>query len=198
MPIPGANAKIVVLLGEVHLQCSLIEASVAKLEQASKHWIAISISLASGPKFPPIEILSWCTSTLASMAALRRFLLDGGTKQSAKSKRRRAALYKLLGEPSLPQISSQLVRNDWEHLDERLDDFLPARNDGAVSHLHVSTRLPGIGVHALHRFDPVSLEIAFLDRRISLVAVRDEARDLLGRVDRAMERLHTEIVHPWE
>lgn len=198
MPIPGANAKTVVLLSEVHIQCALIETSVARLEEASKHWIALSISLDFGRKFPPIEILSWCTSTLAAMAAIRRLLLEGGTKPSAKTKRRRAALFTLLGEPPLPQISSSLVRNDWEHLDERLDDFLPDTNHGSVSNLHVNTRLPAVGVYALRRFDPVSLEIAFLDRRISLHAARDEARELVSRVDAAMERLHTEIIDPWQ
>ncbi len=197
MPISNANFGVVILLDELLIQCHLISASGAKLEDAADHWNKMALGQDFDRKVPPIEILAWCTVCLAAMAAIRRLLFGGG-KPSPVPDRRRQELRALLGNPVLPSFQSASVRNSWEHLDDRLDALIPGLTTGSISHIHVAARDLSPGQLALKRFDPRTLTVYFVDDGIPLRPAVNDAATLKDSLDQAMIRLHTEIVRPWE
>jgi len=195
MPIPSANFGVIALLDELFIQCSLLQANGTRLEDAADHWIKLERGEDFNRKVPPLDILAWCTVCLAAMAAIRRLLYAGSS--SPVVNRRRAALQAILGHPSLPSFTSAAVRNSWEHLDERLDERIPAMTTGSLSHIHVAARDLPPGELALKRFDPRTLTIYFAEEGVPLRPAILDAASLSGCLDQAMIRLNTEIVLPW-
>lgn len=195
MPISGKNFGVVMLLAELHIQCSLVKKAKERLQTGAEHWIKMSRGQDFDNTFSPLEILSWCTVVLSGMASIRHLVVVGRDEKVAKERRR--ILLELLGTPALPQISSSKVRDSWEHLDERLDSIIPAMTGGSITHIHVMPADPAPGTIALKRFDPRTLTIYFADESFDVRLVAAEAELLLERVDQAMKRLHTETVLPW-
>ena len=194
MPISNENFGAVILLSELHIQCSLFQRYAEHLESAAQHWIDIGKGIDDGKKSAPLDIVAYCTVCLAAMAAIRRLIIAG--EKGRKPQHRRRALQKLLGDPALPVIASPTVRNSWEHLDDRLDSLLPTLKGGSVSQIHVSTT-PLKETIALKRFDPVEFAIHFADQRIELWPALSEINLLSARVDEAMHRLQNETVAIW-
>ena len=184
------------LLDELHIQCRLVQRASVQLEDGADHWVKLAHGQDFDRKFPPLDILAWCTVCLAGMAAIRRLLVDGEPKPLAK--RRRSALQRLLDNPPLPNLASVTVRNSWEHLDDRLDTIIPKMTSGSISHLHVAAAAPGAETTALRRFDPLTLTIYFADQAIALRPAIAEVGALQDCLDEAMQKLQTEIVKPWK
>lgn len=195
MPISNANFAVIALLDELHTQCMLIQRAATQLENGADHWIKLSRGEDFDRKFPPLDILAWCTVCLAGMTAIRRLIIGG--KDSPTAARRRLALRRLLDDPHLPNIGSATVRNSWEHFDERLDTLIPTISGGSLSHLRVAPGAPDAAIIALRRFDPLTLTIYFVDQEVLLRPAVAEVGMLRARLDQAMLRLHDEIVDPW-
>jgi hypothetical protein len=199
MPISNRNYGVILLLDELHTQCMLFEYNVVRLEDAADHWIKLMRGEDWDRKVPPIDILAWATVCLSAMAAIRRLILDGQAKKPKVAQRRRERVRALLGDPALIHIGSPVVRNAWEHMDERIDELMPQLQAGdAVSHLAVSPSAPAPRTKTLKRFDPNTLTLHFLDQTIPLRDARAEVADLMTRIDNAFARLHTEVVLPWD
>ncbi|MEW6658215.1 MAG: hypothetical protein AB1424_06120 [Thermodesulfobacteriota bacterium] len=195
MTIPGSNFCAVMFLIEIHIQCMLVERYADKLEQGAQHWIKLEGGEDFDGEAAPIDILAWCTVCLAAMAAIRRLVVAG--ESNPRANRRRVALKNLLGDPELPCLSSALVRNSWEHLDDRLDRILPSLTQGTLSHIHVAATPPKPNAIALKRFDPVNFVVHFVTDAVPLRARIEEVKDLRQRIDRAMVRLQTETIDVW-
>jgi len=132
---------------------------------------------------------------LASLAFVRR-VLRPSPKVPATAKDRATALDGLLGKPHLPNVTSVKVRNSWEHLDERLDDWLRSRTPGvgSVTEIHVSCKPPSPTTTVLRRFDPVQFTIQFGGLVVSLKDCIMEMDDLQKRIDQAYVKLQTKRV----
>ena len=198
MPISSQNFGILMLLDELHIQCSLFERNVARLEDAADHWIKQARGEDFDRKVPPMDILAWATVCLSAMAAIRRLLHSGQSRNQSVAQHRRDVLRAFLGDPSLPNVYNAAVRNSWEHADERIDEFVPTLHVGdSVSQLNVSSHTPEPRSKMLKRFDPQALTIHFLDQAIPLRPARAEVADLSSRLDSAIVRLQAEVVRPW-
>lgn len=195
MPIPSHNFGAVLFLSELGLACHLFSRSISKLERAAEHWRNVGNQIDDGQTAAPIEIVSDCTVCLSSMAAIRR-ILRPAPKAKHKAKRRAEALLKLLDDPPLANVTSVGVRNSWEHLDERLDDWLAERQAGfgSVSEIHVSVKPPEQTTKVLRRFDPNGFAIHFSDTCISLRPCQNEIADLKQRINKAYLSLQAEKV----
>ena len=169
----------------------LFDRALASLKIASRHWIDLCNGIDDGERFPPIDIVAQCTICLSSLTAIRNFLFDCGRRKSAIRKRC-VSLRNLLGDPSLPHISSSDVRNSWEHLDERMDELLPSVRNHSISPIYVHTKNPEPNELALKRFDPKDISIWFLDKRIPLLECESEIQLVIERVKQGFIRLQSE------
>lgn len=163
------------------------------MERAAVHWNKLIQGVDDGETAPPLEIVADCTVCLSAMASIRR-ILRPNSRASVTVKRRSEILLNLLGNPALPNVTSVIVRNSWEHLDERLDNILSTRIPGqsSVSELHVSPKPPDTDTIVMRRFDPLEFAIHFANDAILLIPCFDEMKELSGLIDNAYVRLQTE------
>ncbi len=195
MTIPSHNFGAVLFLSELGLQIHLFQRSVRRLERAAVHWKQMEDGIDDGDTAPPLEIVADCTVCLSSLAAVRR-VLRPNSSAPAKAKRRATAIDDLLGQPPLTNVTAVSVRNSWEHLDDRLDDWLGTRTPGtgSITEIHVSCHPPSPSTTVLRRFDPVHFAIHFGGAVVSLSSCIVEMNDLQSRIDQAYVRLRTEKV----
>jgi hypothetical protein len=184
MPIPSSNFSAVILLSEVDLNCKLIGRAADQLRDAAKHWIALDQGVDDGWPAPPTNIISMCAVCLPSSAAIAKMLLlgDRKSKKSVHIAKRCNALMLLLGAPELPAMRSLVVRNSWEHVDERLDTVLESNAYRSVSEVHVAAKQPDTATFVLRHFDPVAFHIKYGPDTVSLMAPCGAAQPL-GQAD---------------
>lgn len=195
MSISNENYDAVILLTEIHLQCKLIERSAEKLHEYAAHWIALEQGIDNGKKATPIDIVAACVTCLSAAASIRSLLFVGDRKGKKVSviQKRCNAIMALLGQPKFPILSSNIVRNSWEHLDERLDELLSERTFRSLSDFYVSAQPPNTNTFVLRQFDPVNMEIRFGNDAIALEPCINEAKELLVLVNAALKRLHHDV-----
>jgi hypothetical protein len=88
-------------------------------------------------------------------------------------------------------MSSLIIRNDWEHFDERLDEALPSDAYNSVSPIHVAPNQPDSDTLVLRRFSPSSMEIKFRTASIALEPLMTEAQELDTQLTSALNKLQT-------
>ncbi|GIU06930.1 hypothetical protein [Shewanella glacialipiscicola] len=188
MPIPKIYFSSVIFLSEISIQCDLYLLAYEKLEKASEHWIAISKSINDGNKFSPLSIISEATVCLSAMSAINRLLYSSKTSDS---KKRCNELQNLLGDIALPNITSKMVRNSWEHHDERIDKELKNINEPfSLSFIHVSVQPPPDKTLVLKRFNPIEMTISFLSDSIQLTHCKNEVSELKSSINTAFNLLN--------
>lgn len=194
--ISGNNFAPVMFLIELQIQCNLISKSAGKLEKAIAYWKAIKSGIEiDGQGCAPIDIVATCSVILSAVASIRRilFLGDRKGKKHTLTEKRCTALMELLGSPDLPCINSAEVRNAWDHMDERLDEFLKDWDGGSISSIHIASAPPNKSV-ALRRFDPANFSILFANKEISLSSCIEESKLLSERVDMTLKKLQSQSV----
>ena len=194
MPIPNTNFAAVMLLSEIDLQCKVIERSAAQLHEYAAYWIALGQGIDNGKSAAPIDIVAACAACLSAATSIRRLLFPCDRKDKVILKRC-DTLTGLLGNPSLPILSSAKVRNSWEHLDERLDTLLSTKTYGSFSPIHVAAKPPDASTFVLRHFDPVKMEIRYGSDVIALEPCINESKELSALVNAAFKRLKSESCH---
>jgi hypothetical protein len=189
MPISAKNHLIVAMLTELHLQCSLFERALKELRKGARHWRLLAQGKDFDRKYPPLDILAWSTVCLASFARTRH-ILDPGSRQGRRIRARCRALRGLLTLPPMPNVCSPLVRNSWEHMDERLDAAFAAPRFSAYSHLSVAIDDGLRSVTAFRRFDPKTLTLSFGNESLAIKACIPEMRGLATAIRDAMASLN--------
>jgi hypothetical protein len=194
MTIPSNNFSAFILLDEIDLQCRMIVRTVERLRGCAQHWIFLDQGIDDGKTEPPIEIFALCTVCLSAAACIHKTLFLGGRngKKTIQIQKRCDALMNVLENPNLPTINSIIVRNDWEHIDERLDNLLSTKSHKSYSQLHVAAKPPNTNTFALRYYDPKLLEIKYGSNTIRLELLIEEARELSVNVHKAFKRLETE------
>ena len=172
----------------------MIVRTVERLRECAQHWILLDQGIDDGKTEPPIEIFALCTVCLSAAASIHKTLFVGKRtgKKTSRIQKRCDALMKVLENPELPTINSIIVRNDWEHIDERLDELLSAKSHKSYSQLHVAAKPPNANTFALRYYDPKLLEIKYGSNTICLELLIKEARELSANVNNAFKRLETE------
>lgn len=194
MPIPSTNLPAVMLICEVDLQCKLIARAAERLHESARHWTDLDQGIDDGKTAPPIDIVASCSVCLSAAASIARLLTVGDRKgkKAIRIGKRCETLMNLLGNPKLPVIASIVVRNSWEHLDERLDDLLSTRAFKSYSEVHVAVKPPEATTFALRHFDPVRMEIKYGPDAVSLEPLIAEAKELSRLVAEAFKYLNSE------
>ena len=192
MAIPSSEFSAVILLNEIDLHCKLISKAIEYLEKAAEHWKKLELSIDDGMIFPPIEIIVYCNTCLSSAHSLSELLFLGKrTKNKLKINRRCNSLMKLLDNPSLPSIENFNVRNDWIHIDERLDVLLELKTYRSYSRIHVSAKELKKGTFALRHFNTSNLSIKFGSNAMLLSKLADEINLLTIGVENAFKYLES-------
>ena len=192
MPIPNENFSAVMLLCELDLQCKIIDYTFNRLTESAEHWIAIEQGIDDGKTVPPIEIIGLCSICLSAAASIYRILHIGkrNGKDKARITQRCKALMTLLKNPELSKIAAIVVRNSWEHLDERLDYLLNQHSYRSYAEMHVSVKPPSNGTFILRHFDPIQMTIKHgPNEAISLKELITETKDLSSRISNALKDL---------
>ena len=189
MSIPIANFDSVIFLLEINLQCKVINRSAIKLREYADYWIDLNSGIDNGTSAAPIDIIAVCTACLSAAASIRKLLFHGDRKGVTRI--RCDKLMALLGNPLLPTLSSAMVRNSWEHLDERLDALLSAKTYDSFSEIHVAVKAPDSSTFVLRCFDPVKMEIRYGGDVIALEPCINEAKELSDLVSSAFQRLNS-------
>lgn len=183
MPIPNQEFNDVVFLSEISTNCRIIQHTAERLETSAKHWITlVSESIDDGTSAAPIDIVVDCIACLSSAALVSKMLFAGKRKSVVS---RCSHLMNLLGSPQLPNIQQLLVRNSWEHLDERLD-VITANKLNSYAEIHVSPKQPKPNTVVARHFDPNTLEIKFSQDVFSIRPIATEAALLINRVKTAI------------
>lgn len=192
-PIHNPNFNTAILLCEVDLNCKIILRNIEKLKVAAKHWIDLSKGIDDGGKALPIDIVTDCFACLTAAAAIVRLLYIGDRRgnKAARIQQRCNRLMHELGNPSISALKSIGVRNSWEHLDERLDEYLATQTCRSHSEIHISPNPPEHRTFVSRHFDPNTLEIKFAGDVFSLGPVAEEAILLSERVNAALVRMNS-------
>ncbi len=195
MPIPNENFNAVLFLSELQLQCDLFNNCIQKLERASAHWKKlVNECTDDGEKnASPLNIVSDCIVCLSAMASIYRIL--NPSRADEKKKIRSKKLCELLNNPNISNITSVVVRNDWEHFDERLGSILEKRFVGktSITEVHVSPDKPKDGTIVLRRFEPSEFAIYFNENAASLKPCFEEMKELSDLINKAFVKLQSEI-----
>ena len=175
------------------MQCALFSRSIPRIERAATYWIKIDQGIDDGQTVSPLEIVAECTVCLSAMAAIRRVLSPPPAATRAV-KLRSNKLVSLLNHPQLPHVTSVVVRNSWEHFDERLDEYLADTPPGkrSVTELQVSSRVTQNGATIMRRFDPLTLTIQFRAQSICLRSCAEEIKHLSQTIETAYLQLQKE------
>ena len=178
-------------LSELWFQCALFSHSISRLERAAEHWIKIGQGIDDGETASPLEIVADCTVSLSAMAAIRRVISPHAKAKSAIQHRSKR-LMELLDQPELPCVTSAVVRNAWEHFDERLDEYLAKTSPGKrfVTELQVSSQINNSDATVMRRFDPQELAITFRTQSILLRPCAEEIKSLSKAIAMAYLQLH--------
>ena len=87
--------------------------------------------------------------------------------------------------------SSKMVRNSWEHHDERIDKELKNINElFSLSFIHVSVQPPPDKTLVLKRFNPIEMTISFLSDSIQLTHCKNEVSELKNSINTAFNLLN--------
>ncbi|MCK6436307.1 hypothetical protein [Rivihabitans pingtungensis] len=196
MPILRENFDVEIFLSELQLQCKIFEHAIARLEIAAEHWVKAHNGIDDGGRFSPLEIIAECTVCLSAMSAIRKILCPRGPNLTKQSRSRGKVLYDLLQRPDITSISQSVVRNSWEHHDEKLDSILSKREVGntQLTQLHISPEPPNQGTIVLRRFDPVNLVIYFSGNAVPLRPSMKEIQNLKKEIQRSYDVLQSEII----
>lgn len=179
--VENSYFNILIYCSDLQFQCSLFNRSFKRLVICAEHWIKLcSGKSTNGEVVSPLEIMAECTVCLSAMAAIRRMLFPS-ENSSSKVRSISALLRELLNVPLLKNISNVVVRNSWEHNDERLDKILESRTIGKtkISDAYVNTKTPSEELTVLRRFNPIELSIYFSNEKIDLKLCSEEISELL-------------------
>lgn len=184
------NFPAIVFLHEIELQCGLITHAEVRLRMYAAHWVALDQGTDDGMIATPVDIVATCTVCLSAAASISKLLFVGkrAGKKASLIRTRCSSLITLLGNPKLPVIESIVVRNAWEHLDERLDDLLSPLTLDCYLPIHVSATPPADADHAMRHFDPIRMEIKHWQDTVSLALLIEEAKGLLLRISNLSTR----------
>jgi hypothetical protein len=198
MAIKSENFTALIFLIELHTQCALFNSSISYLEKVVNRQTDRNNGIYLDDKFPPIEIIAQCTVCLSSLSTIRRILFtcdrekDDRKEARIKDKIQKRCNYLmgLLGNPIFENISSPVVRNAWEHIDENLDKYLSNKEYTAISPIYIiGSSEPDHETLALKIFNAKDFSISFVNKTINLKACSSEIIALSECIDAALHRL---------
>ena len=193
--IPGENGRPAMFLLELHRQCKLVSHCFNQLSRMAPEWLEKSWSQ-GGPTSTPDDLLSQIHALLSCAASIGWFLFPGKRKKPTVQLRC-LRLRTLLEIESLPILESLAVRNSFQHLDERLDDFFRDRHSGSYQPVSISESGPRGETIALKHINPSSLEVSFLGDKLNLHSLLAEVNCIEARVVAAWSKLENEVWDLW-
>jgi hypothetical protein len=149
---------------ELSTQCQFARECDRRLREAAPGWYENATNEEVENRKAPRDIIIDCTAFLSAAGIISKLLFPGKNNRrvgNGELVNRCKALRELLDirDNDLPLLQNLAVRNDFEHVDERLDRELRSFNKGGFSSLSVYEKEPNAEV-ILKRFDPKKLTIS--------------------------------------
>lgn len=185
--VAGENAASDAFLVELTTQCLLAGYAYERLREQARCEIERDFTSRKPRPDSAIELLADCTVFLSAAGVIAKTLFPNEKKKRTTSVIRGERLRALLELRDLPTLRSLVVRNSFEHIDKELDRFLENPPVKFVQY-HLTRHTPPDGV-VLKRFDPRSLSISYLKKRLDLRACYTEIKLVEERVSKANARV---------
>lgn len=184
-------------LAEIALHINLSKRALVRLREGAKQ-----LDLSHDPcppgdfnrPSPPAEIIRSAHSFLTHAGIISRILFIG--KRMGKAHARTAArcnrMRDLLEVTACPVLENLSMRNDYEHIDERLDELLLQMASQATRSLEDIRVVPGPGrpgTTTLRHYDYTTDTLTFLGSSYILASIETEINLVADRVDGAYQKL---------
>lgn len=195
--ILSENFPAAIYLSELGTQCTLVRRAVGRLQEWAPGWP----DDASRPLAAVIADLFVALSALAMISKLLLADRDPRKGGGHRAVQRRGRLRELLriADGQFPWLSSRVVRNNIEHMDERLDKYFDGFTGTGTVSLVVHVGRPTDKPH--HFFprwlDPDTLECGSVGDMINLAECAREVDILDGLLSSGFERLAREEFLLW-
>lgn len=169
--VKGGSDRDQLYISELRMQCVLAKNAYDHL----RRYCEVVGSEKASPEplgYSPIDIVAHCVVFLSAVAAISKVLYPAQSGDIARGERLRNRLNiggALLG------LHSRLVRNSFEHIDERIDELLPKHHNDDVCFYSIDDDAPEQSI-VLKRLDPRSRTIEFLRQRIDIEACYREVQ----------------------
>lgn len=182
--VHSRHHRRIIFLLELDTQCTLAERVFRRLQKAAKAWNLHAEF--EGETGAPIEILHLAHSFLTYSGVIVKIIFERSRKEKKLSDRC-SDLQDLLEIKTSPHLEKLDVRNSLEHIDERLDEYIPK-----PPYKFESYAVGGVerreGKTVIRRFDPDKLEFWFLDKYVQLEPLFDEIGIIKSRIRLAFEK----------
>lgn len=140
------------------------------------------------PRMNQVDEETWAAiqQLLGAGATISRILWG----QDAEREASRQALRSIIPVSESSPLRDRALRNDWEHLDERAEDWESASASHNMSHRGIGGRVTGLALadQFLH-FDPTTMTVTFWSHSVSIPVLVDEAQALRPRLEAALLKL---------
>ena len=185
------NFAPLMFLTELEIQCNFAKELYKRLLDAATDWCSEPLS---SKAMAPRDIMINCTAFLSAASVISKILFTGSSRRGNQGlvNKRRKKMRELLGidgHKNFPTLKNLAVRNDFEHIDERLDEKFSKFQKGRVTQISVSKRKPHKDTLVLKRFDPIRLTISFAEDEISLNDCMKEIEKIYSQVKPAYSKL---------
>ncbi len=147
------------------MQCALAKHSYARLLEYARVQMQRDYASKKGRANTPIEVVADCVTFLSAAGVIAKILFPTSTRSRAKI--RGPNLRRLLKVPDSLQLNSTLIRNAFEHIDDRIDEVIQKHSGQEIALLHVARPKPKSPIVMKH-FDPDTVSLSFLGKSIAL------------------------------
>jgi hypothetical protein len=184
-------------LGEVALHVNLSKRALVRLREGAKQFDLSHDTCPPGDfnrPSPPAEIIRSAHSFLTHAGIISRLLFIGkrSGKAHARTLARCARMRDLLEVTACPALENLSMRNDYEHIDERLDELLLRMASGTKRSLEDIRVIPGPsrpGTTTLRHYDYTTDTLTFLGSSYILDSIETEIDFVAERINGAYQKL---------
>jgi len=184
--VHSRHHKRVIFLLELGTQCKLAERAYERLQKCAK--ASIIHGEYEGEKGTPIEMLHLSHSFLTYSAVIAKIIFQKGRGGNDPILRQRCLdLQELLEVGNSPNLSNLVIRNSLEHIDKRLDEFIP-EPPFTFEHYAVGGPEGREEKTVIRRFDPEKFEFWFLEDCIPLKPLFEEVIKIKAKIKPAFDK----------
>lgn len=186
-----------IYLGELDLHINLSRRALIRVREGAKLFNLSHDTCPSGDfnrPSPPAEIIRSAHSFLTHAGIISRLLFIG--KRSGKTHIKTAArcnrMCDLLDIHASPVLENLSMRNDYEHIDERLDELLSQLASNSTRSLEDIRVIPGAGrpgTTTLRHYDYITDTLTFLGAAYTLTSIEAEINLVGERINGAYKKL---------
>lgn len=183
--VKSIHFRKLAFLIEISTQCLLAKRAFNRLKKSAK--AKVLFKEYEGETGAPIEILHLVHSFLTYAAVIAKIIFARGRNNKVILDRC-SELRDLLEIRDCPNLANLKIRNSFEHIDERYDEYVP-EPPCTFQHLAIGKEEDRNEKTVIRRFDPYSLEFWFLDEYIKILPLMEEINHIESMLKPAIGKL---------